>query len=83
MCNKSNHIPRINDIEFTPYLSKSLLIKGFDKDIDELFIGSHMGNLNVSLDDMISQKVVPDINVFDSRMLIRVVSNLYGTLIVT
>jgi hypothetical protein len=42
MCNKSRHILRINDIEFTPYLSESSLIKGFVKDIDELFIGSHM-----------------------------------------
>jgi hypothetical protein len=48
-----------------------------------LFIGSHMGNLYVSLDGMNSQKVVPDINVFDSRMLTRIVSNLYGILIVT
>jgi hypothetical protein len=32
---------------------------------------------------MISQEVVPDINVFGSRMLTRVVSNLDGTLIVT
>jgi hypothetical protein len=42
-----------------------------------------MGNLYVSLDDMNCQKVMPDINVFDSRMLTRVVSNLYGTLIIT
>jgi hypothetical protein len=42
MCNKSNHILRINDIEFTPYLSKSSLIKGFGEDISELFIGSHV-----------------------------------------
>jgi hypothetical protein len=32
---------------------------------------------------MISQKVVSDIYVFGSRMLTRVVSNLYGTLIIT
>jgi hypothetical protein len=42
-----------------------------------------MGNYYVSLDDMVSQKVVPDINVFGSRMLTRVVSNLYVTLFVT
>jgi hypothetical protein len=41
-----------------------------------------MGNHYVSLDGMVSQKVVSDINVFDSRMLIRVVSNLDVTLIV-
>jgi hypothetical protein len=56
ICKKSNHILRINDIEFTPKLSKSSLIKGFGKDISELFIGSHMGNHNVSLDGMVSQK---------------------------
>jgi hypothetical protein len=56
MCNKSNHILRINDIEFTPYLSESSLIKGFGKDIDELFIGYHMGNHYVTLDGMVSQK---------------------------
>jgi hypothetical protein len=37
----------------------------------------------VSLDGMISQKVVPDINVFGSTMLTRVVSNFDGILIVT
>jgi hypothetical protein len=44
--------------------------------------GSHMRNHYVSLDGMISQKMVPDINVFGSRMLTMVVSNLDGTLIV-
>jgi hypothetical protein len=42
-----------------------------------------MRNHYVSLNGMISQKVVSDINVFDSRMLTRVVSNLDGTVIVT
>jgi hypothetical protein len=37
----------------------------------------------VSLDGIISQKVVPNINVFGSRMLTRVVNNLYDTLIIT
>jgi hypothetical protein len=83
MCNKSNHIPRINDIEFTPYLSEYTLIKGFGEDIGELFISSHMGNHYVSLDGIVSQKVVSDINVFSSRMLTRVVRNLDDTLIVT
>jgi hypothetical protein len=55
----------------------------FGKDIGELFIGSHMRNHNIFLDDVVSQKMVSDINVFGSRMLTRVVSNLYGTLIVT
>jgi hypothetical protein len=36
-----------------------------------------------SLDGMISQEVVSDINMFDSRILTRIVSNLDGTLIVT
>jgi hypothetical protein len=62
---------------------ESSLIKGFGKDISELFIGSHMGNHYVSLDGMISQEVVPDINAFDSKMLIRDVTNLDDTLIVT
>jgi hypothetical protein len=42
-----------------------------------------MGNHYVSFDGMISQEVVPDINVFGSRMPTRVVSNLDGTLIIT
>jgi hypothetical protein len=42
-----------------------------------------MRNYYVSLDGMISQEVMSDINVFGFRMLIRVVSNLDGTLIVT
>jgi hypothetical protein len=42
-----------------------------------------MENYYVSLDGMISQEVVSDINVFGSKMLTRVVSNLYGTRIVT
>jgi hypothetical protein len=62
---------------------ESSLIKGFGKDISELFIGSHMGNHYVSLDGMISQEVVLDINAFDSKMLIRDVTNLDATLIVT
>jgi hypothetical protein len=42
-----------------------------------------MGNYYVSFDGMISQEVVLDINVFGSRILTRVVSNLDGNLIVT
>jgi hypothetical protein len=34
-------------------------------------------------DGMVSQEVVPDVYVFGSRVLTRVVSNLDGTLIVT
>jgi hypothetical protein len=56
---------------------------GFGKDIDELFIGSHMGNHYVSLDGTISQEVVSYINMFGSKMLTRIVTNLDGTLIVT
>jgi hypothetical protein len=62
---------------------ESSLIKGFGEDIGELFNVSHMGNHYVFLDDMVSQEVVPDINVFGSSILTRVVSNLDGTLIVT
>jgi hypothetical protein len=83
ICNKSNHISRINDIEFTSYLSESSLIKGFGKDIGELFIGSRMENHNISLDAVVPQKMVLDINVFGSKILIGVVNNLYGIVIVT
>jgi hypothetical protein len=38
--------------------------------------------ISVTLDGMISQEVTPDINVFGSRMLTGVISNLDGTLIV-
>jgi hypothetical protein len=39
--------------------------------------------ITVSLDGMIFEEVVSDINVFGSRMLTWIVSNLDGTLIVT
>jgi hypothetical protein len=55
----------------------------FGKDIGELFTGSHVRNLYASLDGMFSQEVVLDINVFGSRILTRIISNLDGTLIVT
>jgi hypothetical protein len=42
-----------------------------------------MENNYVSLDGMVSQEVVLNINVFGSRMLTRIVSNIDGTLIVT
>jgi hypothetical protein len=42
-----------------------------------------MRNQYVSLDGVISQEVVLDINVFGSRVLIRIVSKLHDTLIVT
>jgi hypothetical protein len=42
-----------------------------------------MGNHYVSLDGMICQEVVLDMNVCGSRMLTRVIRNLDGTLIVT
>jgi hypothetical protein len=42
-----------------------------------------MRNNDIPLDSMISQEVVLNVYVFGSRMLIRVVSNLDGTLIIT
>jgi hypothetical protein len=42
-----------------------------------------MGNHYVSLDAIVSQEVVLDINVFSSRMLTMVISNHDGTLIIT
>jgi hypothetical protein len=42
-----------------------------------------MGNHYVSLGSMVFQEVVSDIIMSGSRMLIRVVNNLDGTLIVT
>jgi hypothetical protein len=42
-----------------------------------------MENHHVSHDGMISQEVVPDINLFGSRMLTRIISNIDDTLIVT
>jgi hypothetical protein len=42
-----------------------------------------MRNNDIPLDSMISQEMVLDVYVFGSRVLIRVVSNLDGTLIVT
>jgi hypothetical protein len=42
-----------------------------------------MGNHYISLDGMISQEVMSDINVFGSKMLTRIVSNLDVTLIIT
>jgi hypothetical protein len=49
----------------------------------KLFIGSHLRNNDIPLDSMISQEIVPDVYVFGSRVLTRVVINLYGALIVT
>jgi hypothetical protein len=46
-------------------------------------MSSHMRNDNILFDGMISQEMVPDVYVFGSRVLIRVVSNLDGILIVT
>jgi hypothetical protein len=47
-----------------------------------LVVGSNMRNQKIPHDDMVSEEVVPDVYVFGSRMLTRVISNLYGTLIV-
>jgi hypothetical protein len=41
----------------------------------------HMGNNNIPFDGIVSQEVVPDVYMFGSRMLTRLVSNLDGTLI--
>jgi hypothetical protein len=42
-----------------------------------------MRDNNIPFYDMVSQEMVADVYVFGSRVLIRVVSNLDGTLIVT
>jgi hypothetical protein len=42
-----------------------------------------MWDNNIPFDGMVSQEMVPDVYVFGSKMLTRIVSNLDGTLIVT
>jgi hypothetical protein len=37
---------------------------------------------NIPFDGMVSQELVPDVYVFGSRMLTRIISNLHGTLMV-
>jgi hypothetical protein len=83
MCKFSNHILRINYIYVTPKLSEYLLIYWFGTNIDKLFVGSDMRNNNIPLYSMIYQEMVSYVYVFGSRILTSIVSNIYGTLIVT
>jgi hypothetical protein len=48
-----------------------------------LLLGANTTKDNVPFSNVVSQEVVMDINVLIARVLNRVVSNFYGTLIVT
>jgi hypothetical protein len=54
----------LDKISTPPQISILRRIKGFDKDIGQLFLGVYVSNLNVSLLYVISQKVVCSLNMF-------------------
>jgi hypothetical protein len=79
----STHIGEIKNVQFISKLAKPSLIKWLCEDIGKLIIGAHTFNGYVSLLLMISNKVMPYINMLGSRVLDQVVCHLDCTFIVT
>jgi hypothetical protein len=63
--------------------TKGVFIKRLGEYIRQLLLGANTTKDNVPFSNVVSQEVVTDINVLGARVLNRVVSNFYGTLIVT
>ena len=86
LCNggvQSTQVGKINYIQFIPEIAKSCLIKWLGQYIGKLIIGANPLDCNISFLLMISNEVMPYVNVLCSCMLDRVLCHLYSTFIVT
>jgi hypothetical protein len=79
----SSHIREVNDIEFIAKLAKTWFIRRLGEDIGQLIISADSFNLDISLANMISKKMMPNINMLGSLVLYRIVGNLDSTFIIT
>jgi len=77
------HVWSINDVQLTSQVTKHFLIKGFGKDVRQLFVGTNMFKVNITFLNMISNEMVTNLNMLSSRMLHGIVCYLNSTLIVT
>jgi hypothetical protein len=66
-----------------PQLSESCFIKGLREDVSELIICTYIRQVNITLIDVVPDKVMLDLNVLRLVVLNEIMSNLDGTLIVT
>jgi hypothetical protein len=64
-------------------LLESCFIKGLCENVGELIICTYIRKVNVTSIDVVSDEVMPDLNVLRLVVLNRIMSNLDGTLIVT
>ena len=71
------------DIEFTPQLLESFLIKRLCEYIGKLIVGIDIRKCDIPLGNMITDEVIPYLNMLGLAMENRIVSNLYSTFIVT
>ena len=67
----------------TPQLAKPFLVQGLREDICQLLFSVDVNDINIFLHDMISKKVMTDLNVLCLQVLDWVVGNLDGAFIVT
>jgi hypothetical protein len=58
----SNQVIWMANTNFPPQISKSRRIKEFDKNVDQLSLGVYVPHINVPILYVISQKVVPPLN---------------------
>ena len=73
----------IQHTQFTNKFGKCGFIKRFSENIRYLFFCWNKEKFNSTIHDMLSNKMIPDINVLCPRVLHRVVGDGYGTCIVT
>ena len=66
-----------------PKSTKPCFIQWFGENICQLQICTNVINVNITLFNMISQEVIPNINVLGAEMILGVLSNIDGTLIIT
>ena len=66
-----------------PKLTEPCYAKWLGENVSELHVGTHMGNINVTLLHMVSQEMIPNINMFCARVINGVLGDLYGTFIIT
>jgi hypothetical protein len=64
-------------------MCKSRLIKGFVENVSQLLMGINVAQINVTFLRMLTKKVKANINVLGPRMQHRILSNTYGTHVVT
>src|ERR1041385_2151393 len=76
------HVASVQDVQLTPKCTEPFLIQGLRKNISQLIFGVNMTDNNIFSLNVISKKMMTNINMLRSRVLHWIMGNFVSTLVI-